>query len=120
MTQPIEHVVTIRIRQDSDDGTKTDDQIRQWVLGHFDGCDYGAVSVDSVRTTGDPKQPSAKCPSCGNKVLTYVRSEEATRRYAYHDNKSGKACIGGGKPLKTKGMPLQAWLDDVPGIDKIV
>ncbi len=45
----IEHIVTIRIRKDSDDKPMTERQVQKWVEKHFAGCDYGTVRVtDSI------------------------------------------------------------------------
>lgn len=45
-----EHVVILRVRKDCEDSKwMTDTQLEQWILEHFQGCDYGAVSVDSIK-----------------------------------------------------------------------
>lgn len=44
----MEHVVVMRIRKDCAAPNMTHAQMEQWILEHFAGCDYGAVSVDSI------------------------------------------------------------------------
>jgi len=44
----MEHEVVIRIVKDCDDEPLTEEEMKQWILQQFVGCDYGEVSVIKV------------------------------------------------------------------------
>lgn len=42
------HIVTIRIYPDKEQKPMTEKQISKWVMGHFEGSDYGYAQVTNV------------------------------------------------------------------------
>lgn len=55
----------------------------------------------------------AKCPICGRRPLVYQRGSRGPVRLALHDNKEGKACGAGGKPLAAVQLAVEI-LEEAP------
>ncbi len=46
----VEHTVTLTLTKECDDEIMTDIAVKRWVEDQFNGCDYGSVKVDDVKT----------------------------------------------------------------------